>query len=129
MRYSTSSKIVSSNRDTLIRIALIMCDSPFALALNLSQAAVYKQFNTGDKAAVIRRQEQCCLGNFVWMAHAPQRYAGRQICLELSQLFLRESQAVQNWRINWAGADCVDTNLSRFEVSSPRSGKGTNRSL
>jgi hypothetical protein len=85
-----------------------MAKVPVATELNLRHPTIDEQLDAGDEAGVVGRQEQCGLGDFIGLAHAPHRYQGD----ELRDGLLRQRR--ENRRVDGAGADHIGTDLLRL---------------
>src|SRR6266481_3742287 len=97
--------------------------------LNLRRTTIDKEFNSGDKAAVVGSQEYRRFGDFIRSAQPPHRNGGNHGRLELLGFFCILAQGIDSGRIDWAGADGVDPDLAVFQIGGPRTRKRTHSSL
>ena len=76
-----------------------------------------EQFDTGDKTAVIRREERdgCC--DFVKAAHSSQRHGAHEVLLPVYQ-------ATEHCRVNRTRIDGVDADLALFQIDCPSTREG-----
>jgi hypothetical protein len=84
--------------------------------LNRDHSTVHDQLGAGDKAAVIRGQENHRFGDFIGLTHPAERDLDRQLGSVLFYLpFVAQSPVSLRW--DHAGTDDGYPDLSRLQVS------------
>src|SRR5580698_8130229 len=96
---------------------------------DLDHTAIDEEFNTGDKACVIRGEEDNRLRNLVRMSHPSQRNLRGEAGLDLPGLLGILGEAVHSRSIDGAGADYIDANLAVLKLIRPRPGEGSDGSF
>src|SRR4051794_18820827 len=92
--------------------------------LHLGEPAIDEQLGAGDVARVVGGQEHGRLGNFVRVAHAPERHLGAQGLLDPVPLLRAVAEPVPTRRLNRPRADRVDADPPGLEVRGPGPGEG-----
>src|SRR5271168_5401229 len=93
------------------------------LRSDLRRAAIHEQFDSGDKARVVRGQENRRFGNFIRATHAAHRDAGD----DLGDGLL--GKRCQDRRIDRAGTNDIGADLAILELQRPSADKGTDGCL
>jgi hypothetical protein len=108
-------KRFKNNRELPIYLRLRQC-------LHLNHSAVREKFDTGNKARVVRGEEDNHLDNLIGMTHAAERNLRDKARLDLLGLFFRLRQAINSGSVDRAGADHVDPDLAGFQLVGPCAG-------
>ena len=101
----------------------------FLVVSDLRCAAIDKQFDAGNEAAVIGCEEQGSFRNFVRPAYPPQRYGRGEARLELLGLLLILYQAIEARCVDRTRTDRIDTDLAVLEIGGPAPGERPHRGL
>src|SRR5467141_1835612 len=90
--------------------------------LDLGDAAVHEELDAGDIARVVGGEERDSLRNVIRIAHATQRHALCEIFFHLRER-ITLPPALENRRIDMAGADGVHANTAVAEFPRPGAGE------
>jgi hypothetical protein len=92
-------------------------------SLDLSGAAIDKEFDSSDEARVIGSQEKCCASDFCWLADSAHRNQRHELLFNL----LRNTD--EHTGVNGSWAENVHADLPRLEINRPGAREGTNGAL
>jgi hypothetical protein len=97
--------------------------------LRSGHAAIDWKIHSGDEARFVRGQEQGGCGDFLRTTEPPERNGCRESGARLIGPFLGRRLLLEDRRVDWAGADCVDPDPTILQLGRPSTDERTDGSL
>ena len=95
--------------------------------LYLREAAIDKQLNSGNKAAVIGCQKHGSLGNLIRVTQPAKRYGRANAVQSILPSFTGSEKFTKPFRVYRAGADGIHTYAAGFKISGPGASERAHR--